>query len=1211
MTGLEPFSALGMANIENSGPFYLNDASIIFPVGNQIVQQSLDTGERTFLLSSRLTEGSSTCTGLTAFSVSSDGNYIALATTRRNESPLLTVYSSHNCQKIMQLQQENSFEISFVSFHKCLKQGLFLVSDPRLYRLTLFSVQSKCEIASVRFHNKFETAFFHPKDDSLVILYSPKSLAYYRTSDEYITIINVPNYSLFSGFVFSFTEENTSVATSKRDILFFNDMQLKDSITITEDSSINLICPYHHGFICATDDYKFVVIQHAPGRRDMIKTYQQGTILPFRINHPAKWISFSPNGHQMVCNVDHRQAIIINTSELESNSENCIVDINIYSHKGPVASISSCAYKPMLVSCGSEDKTVIVWDYSKQISVLHSEFEENLADVSFHPSGDLIAVASTDKLYLLAATVDSLIMRAQWPLFNCLSIEFSNGGHFLVAASHIITFINPYTQDIIATLRGHSGLIHSLSWSPDDKRLVSCGSDGSIVEWDAVTQEQEWTVNIPKSDFESIVITDKGTVIAVAKTEIIHHLFNGRHQTRIAEGSAGFSAVHFPLSSAIILGDLYGTLMVIPFPFVIPPQHQNEFENIPLLEFSESQEASVAISEVPIPFMNGEVWHAHCGKVTSICSSLDSRVLFTSSSDSSIYVFNILNLTQIYAKSSVPILRCDVPRQQFFLVGQTKFDELQQNIEKLKRDIQKQRSKYELDTIAALQNHQDIMDDIANSNEEKKRKLQSQIDSLQKSMDDSTVKAALIYQNMESSHLQEAKALTNLYEQKLSLETSKCDTIEKELEDLKCSYEERIYLLRQQYKSSLQDFSDKVDIEQKQLIQNLENTKDKIDESQREQDKALIELEVEFEKERMAIHLEYHNKIAELNRQLEDIKARQTNVKKEIEHQRTELNALEAELKNAKDKKSDLDKEIKALEHTFECRTSELHDRDETLARQAERLEKLQESNIELEKNKDIMNFRIEEMERELQPSLDEISRLSSELDGNSEEIRTIKRFSKANHRTMRDKAHQIEVLKRKLEQKQAVLAKKRRVIQMFMLDLKEGALKNDVTHKANILKQMHDKYVANHNVEETLKDANETINEQTRQRKHLQESVMLLQRQVHQQQDMSTRHYKTKSSENSVLLSELNRLKKENHMLHQKLENAKTDQEMLESNLKKVRAATQEQMMGKQKRMAKTALQPTRVMGDWVKQKTKTATTSHVSVVDSRGKYLHSGLKT
>ncbi|OHT03465.1 hypothetical protein TRFO_06721 [Tritrichomonas foetus] len=1210
VTTLEPFSSLGMAGVPNAGPYYINDASIVLPVGNQIIQQSLDTGERSFLLSSRLYDKGPRHTKITAFSVNTEGNILALASTRQNDPPILVLYSIPSGNQIMSFPQVNSSGVHFVAFHRSLKIGLYLTTDPRKFRMNIFDINSKSEIKSIKFTERYEIATFHPHNDSLILLFSPKALGYYKKGDENATLLNVPNYSKFSGFVYSLNETNTCVATSGRDILFFIDMQLKHTLTISEDSPIVYLSSFSHGFIVATESNKLILIQHVPGHKDLTRIFQQGQSISYGVNHPIVWASFSPSGHQMICNVDYRQLIIVNIRELESNTENAIVNPNIISHKGPVASISSCAYKPMLVSCGVEDRTVIIWDYSKQASVLHSEFAENLTDVSFHPSGDLVAVASTDKLYLLAATVDSLVSRANWPLFNCLSIEFSNGGHFLVAASHIITFINPYTQEIIATLRGHTGLIHSLSWSQDDKRLVSSGSDGAICEWNAVTQEQMWSVNIPKCDFESSVITDRGTVIACSKTETIHHLFNGRHQSRISEDMIGFSSVMFATPTTLILGDVLGGIVVVPFPFIVPPSQQAQFENIPQLEFSESQESAKTISTTPIPFLSGDVFRSHCGKVTSICSSLDGRVLFTSSADSSLCIFNVLSSSQTYAHSNIPILRCEIPKQQFFLVSQSRFDELQHAIEKLKRDIQKQRVTYETETIASLQAHNRNMTELTAQQEEKKNKLNQQIENLKEAMDDSTVKAALIYQNMEGAHLNEAKALTNLYEQKLSLEKAKCDSISKELEDLKCSYEERIYLLKQQYKTSLQDFSTKIDQEQNQLTQHLESTKNRINETQENQDRELIDLEMEFEKDRMAINLEYHNRIMSLKKLLNELDIKRTNLKQAIDKQKLDLDGLESELKSAKDKRAELDKEIKALQHTHECRTSELNDRDETLVRQAERLEKLQTSNLELEKNKDIMNFRLEEMSRELQPSNDEIARLSFELNGNSEEIRTIKRFSKANHRTMQDKTHQIEVLKRKLETQKLTLAKKRRIIQMFTADLNDGVSREDVTMKANTLKELHDKYVAVHNLEETLKDANETIDEHTRQRKHLQQSVMLLQRQVNQQQEITTKHFTTKSSENSSLLNDLNRLAKENRTLRKRLDNTKSDVEMLESNLKRVRQAAHEQQMKQARNIKATMGGKQKVMDDWVKQKSRTGAQTQFNFFDSRGKYLH-GVKS
>ena len=1210
-TTLEPFSALGMADIPNSGPCYISDSSIIFPVGNQVVQQSLDTGERIFLLKDRIKATGARTTKLTAFSLSADGSTLAMACCRKDDCPILTVYSLPSGNTLMQMPQEVAREIHFTAFHRSMKLGLMLVTEPRLFSLQLFNPATKAIGKSVKFSEPYEVACFHPMNDSMILLFCSKALAYYVKGENQVRSLPVPNYSRFSGFAFSLSDGALCAAASGRDLLFFQNMELKHTMTITEESNIVYLTTFLHGFIVATENGMLIFIHYIPGFKDFPKSFQQGTCLSYEIPHPIVWSSFSPSNHQMVCNVDHRQLLIVNTREFESNTDNSIINPNIVSHKGPVAAISSCAYKPLFVSCGAEDKTVIVWDYSKQVAVLHSEFAEGLTDVSFHPSGDMVAVASVDKLYLLAVTVDSLVNKAEWPLFNCLSIEFSNGGHFLVAASHIITFINPYTQEIIATLRGHTGLIHSLSWSPDDKRLVSSGSDGCIVEWNAVSQQQMWTVTVPKSDFSSSVIMDRGTAVACSKTAVVQHLFAGRHQAHVAENMPGFSCVSFATPSCLILGDVLGGIAAVPFPFIVPPQYQTQFENVPQLEYSDGQEVLNEFANIDIPFVVGDVFRSHCGNVNSVCSSLDGKVLFSCANDASICIFNILSPNQAYVTPPIPILRCDIPRQQFFLVSQSRYDELQHAIHKLKKDIQKQQVTYETTTIESLQQHEKNMRALTEQQDEKRRELQGQIDALRDVINDSTVKATRIYENMEAEHLKEARTLTNLYEQKLALENSKCAAIEKEVEDLKCSYEERIYLLRQQYKSSLQEFTEKVDHEQTQLNENLEATKTKISESEAAQTRSLIELELEFEKDRMQINLEYHNKIIALEKLHKELVEKADRLELETQKQDTEIAELKADLDRVKEKKNELDKEIKSQQHTFECRTSELNDRDETLMRQAERLERLQTSNSELQKNKDIMQYRLEEMGRELQPSLDEITRLQSELDGNSEEIRTIKRYSKANRRTMRDKQHQIEVLKRKLEVRRATLQKKRRIIQMFTMDLQEAVARTDPSSQANSVKELHDKYVAAQNLEETLKDANEATDERTRQRKHLQQSVMLLQRQAHQQQEITTKHFVSKAAENSHLLGDLNRLQKENNILKKKLDNAHADIDMLETNLKKVRQASHDQKL-RQARSVKSALAPQRphMMGEWVKQKSRVGQASAVSVVDGRGRFVHSGAK-
>jgi WD40 repeat protein len=38
---------------------------------------------------------------------------------------------------------------------------------------------------------------------------------------------------------------------------------------------------------------------------------------------------------------------------------------------------------------------------------------------------------------------------------------------------------------LLATLEGHQGRVTSVAWSPDGRRLLSGGDDGSLRVWDA------------------------------------------------------------------------------------------------------------------------------------------------------------------------------------------------------------------------------------------------------------------------------------------------------------------------------------------------------------------------------------------------------------------------------------------------------------------------------------------------------------------------------------------------------------------------------------------------------------------------------------------------------------------------------------------------------------------------------------------------------
>ncbi len=55
----------------------------------------------------------------------------------------------------------------------------------------------------------------------------------------------------------------------------------------------------------------------------------------------------------------------------------------------------------------------------------------------------------------------------------------------------------PTLSSALVTYRGHAGIVVMASWSPDGKRIASCGNDATVQVWGATTGHQFWTYTFP------------------------------------------------------------------------------------------------------------------------------------------------------------------------------------------------------------------------------------------------------------------------------------------------------------------------------------------------------------------------------------------------------------------------------------------------------------------------------------------------------------------------------------------------------------------------------------------------------------------------------------------------------------------------------------------------------------------------------------------
>ena len=98
-----------------------------------------------------------------------------------------------------------------------------------------------------------------------------------------------------------------------------------------------------------------------------------------------------------------------------------------------------------------------------------------------------------------------------------MQCSFSNGGHLFAAVhGNIIQIYSTTTFENIANLKGHNGKVRSVVWSADDNKIVSCGLDGAVYEWDTINGKRIGESVLKSCSYTSVAITPDGkTMFAV------------------------------------------------------------------------------------------------------------------------------------------------------------------------------------------------------------------------------------------------------------------------------------------------------------------------------------------------------------------------------------------------------------------------------------------------------------------------------------------------------------------------------------------------------------------------------------------------------------------------------------------------------------------------------------------------------------------------
>jgi WD40 repeat protein len=195
---------------------------------------------------------------------------------------------------------------------------------------------------------------------------------------------------------------------------------------------------------------------------------------------------------------------------------------------GHTGDVYAVAFSPdgKTLASGSGDKTVRLWDVATQHLVRTiSGHDDVVRSVAFFAEGGKLVSSSADKTVRLWDLTTGMLTRTftgHTGQVRSVSISpdekrvasgSTDGTARLWAISPTRERGNDSASEVIAVLRGHTGSLEAVAFSPDGKTLATSSSDSTVRLWDVSTGKLRHTLEGHSGEIDSIAFSPDGRVL--------------------------------------------------------------------------------------------------------------------------------------------------------------------------------------------------------------------------------------------------------------------------------------------------------------------------------------------------------------------------------------------------------------------------------------------------------------------------------------------------------------------------------------------------------------------------------------------------------------------------------------------------------------------------------------------------------------------------
>ncbi|XP_062921097.1 cilia- and flagella-associated protein 57 [Mobula hypostoma] len=1093
--------------------FYFDDQSIIFPSGSGCVRYNIDQKWQKFIT------GSEKSQGILALALSPNRRYLAIS--EKGEKASVSIYDIQHDQSrkrkslsVNDLQAQEFISIAFSPDSKYLIAQSGQPDWTLIY--WLWKKQKIMGVMKTTINtNPIYQVSFNPQDNAQICVVGDGVLKLLRFADGNLKQTNFQKLELQNFLTHAWMpDDHIIVGTDKGKLYLFELTELRWECKITlEDSQLTSLPPpipkvtamtvYSKGFLCSPAPAVVYVFEKGE-ERDTFKKTRVFKIPqdPFSTDptqaeqQEILTLCLSPSEETLIAGTNKNQLYSLTLSYGEM-SKGEIPQFEILSqsfHSNVITGLDVCIRKPLLVT-SSIDRSVRLWNYENNALELYKEFQEEAYSVALHPSGLFILVGFSDKLRLMNLLIDDIRSFKEFTIRSCRECSFSHGGHlFAVVNGNVIHIYSTTTFENLINLKGHNGKIRAIAWNSDDSKLVSCGMDGAVYEWNTLSGKRESECVLKTCSYTGISISPDGKCIfAVGSDRTLKEITDSQIIREYPSYDVAYTSIVLSRSGRMLfVGTANGTVRSMKVPLSIK-QEWNEYE-------------------------------AHRGPITKMAITYDDQYLLTVSEDSCLMIWKITDKEGRVLKQDKGL-----GHSEEILITKSDLLEKNQLTVELKSRVEELKMENEYQLRLKDMNYNDKIKELTEKFIQEMEVLKTKNQVLKTEKDKVEVKHKEDTVMILDNHSKEIEELETMNNQKLMLEYEKYQELQIKSQRMQEDYERQLSEMDESKTQALEELTEYYETKLQERGTLITQLQDDSRQQIKESDETKKQIEEDCDREIQDIKIKYERDLRdekEANLRLKGetgiMRKKFTSLQKEIEDRQGEIEKLKAEHHK-------LHGVIKSLEKDIQGLKKEILERDETIQDKEKRIYDLKKKNQELEKFKFVLDYKIKELKQQIEPRENDIKEMKEQIQQMENELELFHKHNAQLELNIGELKQKLKATEAEMHKEMEKVHRVESVVKRFKTDVYScvGFIQDPKKLKESV-RQLYEKYVPQTDVFDIAAIDLDIQQEFGRQRNHLEKSIATLQKKLLTDAEIHRIDNVRIMQENVALIKEINDLRQE-----------------------------------------------------------------------------------